>query len=112
MTVATPAGTSRKTVADRFTYFALRRDPEITRLIPHVGRAWSTTRVLVRGESLAGATRVTFGSRRSPFIRVLSDHALHTVTPALPPGTVDVRLASRVVRAYANIEIASRSYDA
>ena len=94
MTVTTPTGTSQTGAADRFTYLALRKVPEILRLIPHAGRAWSRTRVLVRGKNLAGATRVTFGGRRSPFIRVLSDHALLAVTPALRPGTVDVRVAS------------------
>lgn len=63
--------------------------PRIARLLPASGSAKGGTRVELRGNGLAGATRVTFGGVRARIVRQRSGR-LFVITPSHAPGTVAV----------------------
>jgi len=81
ITVTTPLGTSKTTVADRFTYTTPR--PAVTRISPDGGGTAGGTTVSIAGTGLAGATGVRFGSADATIVADSSTQ----ITVTSPPGT-------------------------
>jgi eukaryotic-like serine/threonine-protein kinase len=80
ITVTTPAGTSKITAADRFTYIAPR--PAVTGASPDGGSTAGGTTVTITGTGLAGATAVRFGSAAAT---ITADSGTQ-ITVTTPPG--------------------------
>ena len=81
ITVTTPAGTSKPTAADHYTYTAPR--PAVTGISPDSGSTAGGTTVSITGTGLAGATGVRFGAIAG---RITADSNTQ-VTVTSPPGT-------------------------
>jgi hypothetical protein len=87
ITVATPAGASPATSADRFTYLLA---PAIKKLAPKTGPATGGTTVTITGSELSGVTGVTFGGVPATTFTSVSSTTLTVLAPASVAGTVDV----------------------
>ena len=79
--VTAPAGASKLTAADHYTFAAPR--PAVTGVSPDSGRTAGGTTVSITGTGLAGATGVTFGDVAG---RITADSNTQ-VTVTSPPGT-------------------------
>jgi serine/threonine protein kinase len=79
--VTTPAGASKLTAADHYTFAAPR--PAVTGVSPDSGGTAGGTTVSITGTGLAGATGVTFGGVAG---RITADSNTQ-VTVTSPPGT-------------------------
>jgi eukaryotic-like serine/threonine-protein kinase len=86
ITVTTPFGTSKMTVADHFTYTAPR--PAVTGIAPGGGGTAGGTTVTITGTGLAGATGVRFGSADAT---IMADSSTQ-ITATSPPGTGTVTI--------------------
>lgn len=86
VTVATTAGTSATSAADRFSF-----TPTVTGISPTSGSA--STTVTVNGSGFTGASAVTFGSTPASSFSVVNDGQIKAVAPA-GSGTVDVKVTN------------------
>jgi Protein kinase domain/Protein of unknown function (DUF3048) N-terminal domain/Protein of unknown function (DUF3048) C-terminal domain/IPT/TIG domain len=86
ITVTTPAGSSKITAADRYTYTAPR--PAVTGTSPGGGSTAGGTTVAITGTGLAGATGVLFGSAAAT---ITADSSTQ-ITVTTPPGTGTVAI--------------------
>jgi IPT/TIG domain len=90
VTVTTPAGTSRVSRTDRYTFVP---PPEVTGLSPSEGPSTGGTEVTITGSNFAGATAVNFGATNA--IAFIVDGETQIVATAPPgTGTVDVRVTT------------------
>ena len=80
VTVTTPAGTSKITPTDLFTYTAPR--PAVSGVSPNGGSAAGGTAVTITGTGLAGATGVRFGAAAAA---ITADSSTQ-ITVTSPPG--------------------------
>jgi len=80
ITVTTPAGTSKITPTDLFTYTAPR--PAVSGVSPNGGSAAGGTAVTITGTGLAGATGVRFGAAAAA---ITADSSTQ-ITVTSPPG--------------------------
>jgi serine/threonine-protein kinase len=86
ITVKTPAGTSKTTAADRYTYIAPR--PAVTGASPDGGSTAGGTMVTITGTGLAGATGVRFGTAAA----TITAESSTQITVTTPPGTGTVAI--------------------
>jgi hypothetical protein len=86
ITVTTPAGTSKTTAGDHYTYTAPR--PAVTGVTPDGGSTAGGTTVSITGTGLAGATGVRFGGATA----VITADSSTQVTVTSPPGTGTVTI--------------------
>jgi hypothetical protein len=91
VSVTTPGGQSPVSAADRFTYVPR---PVVTSVSPARGATGGGTSVTITGHDLTGATAVSFGGQPARGFGVVSDTVITAVSPALPPGTVDVTVTT------------------
>ena len=90
VTVTTPAGTSRPTLVDHFSYYA---PATITAVSPVIGPAAGGTQVTVTGKVLFSTTKVWFGKAPASSFTVKSDSKIVATAPA-GAGTVDVTVTT------------------
>jgi hypothetical protein len=89
--VTTPAGTSSKAMADRYTYVPA---PAIKKLTPTSGSLEGGETVTITGTALEGATEVEFGSTPAESFKVVSATTVTAVAPRQPLGTVEVTVTT------------------
>jgi hypothetical protein len=87
--VTTPAGTSRATIASKFTYLG----PAVTGLSPNGGPAHGGTEVTISGSRFSEATTVKFGPTQADFT-VIDNNTIVAIAPTRPLGGVHVRVTS------------------
>ncbi len=93
VTVATAAGVSVTSSADKFSYVAALSPPAVTGVAPATGPATGGTQVTITGTNLAGASAVDFGSMQVNTF--LSDTASEiTLSSPAGTGTVDVTVVT------------------
>ncbi len=92
VTVSTPVGTSTRSSADQFTYFAAST---ISSLNPTTGPAAGGTLVTISGTGFTGATSVDFGTNPATSLRVVNDTTITADSPA-GSGVVDVTVITPV----------------
>jgi hypothetical protein len=68
--------------------------PEVTGVSPSSGPTAGGQQVTIYGNHLDGATSVTFGGQQASSVNLAPDRSLTVVTPASPPGTVDVTVTT------------------
>ena len=68
--------------------------PAVTAVSPDHGPAAGATTVTISGHGFLGATSVTFGSAPAAAFTVNSGSSITAVSPAEPPGTVDVAVTT------------------
>jgi IPT/TIG domain len=83
VTVVTPEGSSAASAGSEYHYES--ELPAVEELTPSSGPAAGGTEVVVSGEGMLEASRVTFGHRPASSFRVLDDDALEVLAP---PDTV------------------------
>ena len=90
VTVATAAGVSKTSAADKFSYVSA---PAVTGVSPATGSMTGGTAVTIMGTDLTGATAVKFGATAAT---IVSDTATRIVvtSPAGSVGTVDVTVTT------------------
>ncbi|MDQ6811663.1 MAG: IPT/TIG domain-containing protein, partial [Actinomycetota bacterium] len=79
VTVTSAGGTSNKSPADEFTYFAL---PTVTKVEPASGPTAGGTSVTITGTNLSGAMKVKFGSTESAGFKVEPGGQIVALSPA------------------------------
>ncbi|MBI3968024.1 MAG: PQQ-dependent sugar dehydrogenase, partial [Chloroflexi bacterium] len=93
VTVTTPAGTSRVSGVDLFTY-RVPAPPTVTAVSPTSGPATGGTAVTISGTSFLTVTQVSFGGTPASTYTVQSGTELTAVSPAHSVGAVDVRVTN------------------
>jgi hypothetical protein len=88
--VTTPSGDSEATSADEFTYVAA---PKVTSVAPGEGPEAGGTKVAIKGEHLAGASEVKFGSATAIAVEPKSDTEVVATSPA-GAGTVHIMVTA------------------
>ncbi len=102
VTVVTPAGTSRITPADQFTYVTSRpQPPSVQGVSPNSGSTAGGFQVAVSGVNFTGATAVYFGSTLGTILS-LSDTSISVIAPAHFAGTVDVTVVNLAGTSFVN----------
>jgi hypothetical protein len=111
ITLTTPDGTSATTFADAFTYdapppspppapasSAAAHDlPTITAISPGTGPASGGTVITITGTNfVVGWTTANFGASAATAVNCSSNTSCTAMSPARPPGTVEVRVVTSV----------------
>lgn len=87
VTVTAPGGTSSASIADQFTYIAVKAPkPAPLSLSPNYGSVAGGTFVTLLGSGFTNATSVTFGGQSAQF-DVVSDTTIIAAAPPAPGGT-------------------------
>lgn len=68
--------------------------PAITNVSPNSGTTDGGTAVVINGVNFTGTTAVYFGSTKASSFTVLSDTEIVAISPAEPPGTVDITVVA------------------
>lgn len=89
--VTTPAGTTAKAPALRFTY---GHRPVLKSVSHEYGPTIGGARMRITGSHLSGVTSVDFGGKSGIAVTVVSSKRLYVTVPAHAEGRVEVRLAN------------------
>jgi hypothetical protein len=73
---------------------ASAQSPTVTKVTPNSGPVAGGTTVKIAGSSFTGATAVNFGSTNATSFTVTSATSITAVSPAEPPGAVDVTVTT------------------
>jgi IPT/TIG domain len=87
ITITTPAGTSKASSVDQFTYTIA--PPVVTGINPTSGVTTGGTKVVISGTGFTGATSVSFGQTAASSFTVVSDTQITAISPA-GSGIVDI----------------------
>jgi len=91
VTIATAAGISPASPADRYTYMVA---PVVTKLSVKTGSAAGGTSVTITGKELTGATAVSFGGNPATSFTVNSATSITAVSPPGAAGLTDVTVTA------------------
>lgn len=89
--VTTPAGTSKKVAADKFTFMGA---PKITSMTPSRSPVAGQTRVVLKGTGFQNVSAVTFAGARGSSLHLTSPTQVEVTAPAHGAGTVTVQLVA------------------
>ena len=97
VTVRDATSTQAKGIVGLVVYTPSNSPPTVTGISPDVGLAAGGELVKITGTGLNAVTDVNFGDIRGlrPLPGTLTDSGFDVFTPAAPPGTVDVTVASQ-----------------
>jgi alpha-tubulin suppressor-like RCC1 family protein len=94
VTVTTAPGTSPVNPLDRFVYVPVEEPPAISKVVPHEGPSAGGSIVIIHGSNFSGAAAVMFGATAANNFKVNSPTSIEAVSPAEPPGTVEVSVTT------------------
>jgi alpha-tubulin suppressor-like RCC1 family protein len=95
VTVLSAAGTSPVSPLDQFEYVPVGPPPVVKKLEPDEGSSAGGRRVTLTGKNFSGVTSVMFGATPASSFTVDSRQtSIAAVSPAEPPGTVDVTVTT------------------
>src|SRR5205807_2358742 len=94
VTVATPAGTSATSGADRFTYVPPVAAPTVTGVSPASGSTAGGTSVVITGTGFTGVSAVKFGAAPAAAFTPNSATQITATAPAGGAGTVDITVTA------------------
>ncbi|NMO52413.1 phospholipase [Actinoplanes sp. TBRC 11911] len=89
--VTTTGGTSATSTADQFTYVT---PPTVAMLSATSGGTAGGTSVTITGTGFTAPLNVTFGGTTATSFTIDNATSITAVTPAMPPGTVDVQVTN------------------
>jgi alpha-tubulin suppressor-like RCC1 family protein len=89
--VTTPAGTSVKSISDRYTF---EGPPKVTKISPKSGPVTGQTTVVISGSEFTGATAVTFGSIPANKFTVNSSTSITASAPPQAAGKVHITVTN------------------